>query len=347
MKLKLILLIFITSINCIARENVKSKNEELIKKEITILRSRIVELESEMVEVKSKQQYQNDQIDSQTGMIDTAFDGVSAEIGAASNYISIFGAGLAIFTIILSIYVSRMERSVKRMRDDSETLFHTNLQIKESVESLSEKITKDSNGLYKIIRNEESNHIINRLISVPEDIDNLFNILATRDLEAEHFFKLKEAYMQIQINPAFNANYLTLLTQHFSGLSILDTDIKNDFIRSLNHSFQHSFKNDIVKSTFDFFKTLSDFDLSQYSNEINSFANELSIHHLGTTEQIYFAINQAIESRESKFKLFDIIEKSPTKLTFRKLFGKLLVDYNYENLTADEQATIDEIKKIE
>lgn len=346
MKIKLQIIILLFSISCHALENIQSKTQDSIKREILILKSQVNELKSKQNDLESKQEYQNRQIDSQTGMIDTAFDGVSAEIGGASNYISIFGTGLAIFTIFLSIYVSRMEKSVKRMRDDSETLFHTNLQIKESVESLSEKITNDSKGLYKIIRNEESNHIIDRLISVPEDIGNLYNNLATRDLEPEHFLKLKEAYMQVRLDPAFNSNYLTLLTQHFSGLSILDEDIKDDFTKSLKHSFEHSFKNDLVKSSFDFFKALANYDFSKFVMEINSFANELSINDFGTNEQIYFAINQAVENRGSKFKLYNIIEKSPTKLIFRKMFGKLIVDYNYEDLTVAEQTSIDEIKNL-
>ena len=346
MKIKLQIVIFLFFISCQAQENRESKNQDSIKREMILLKSQIKDLESKQEDLKSRQEYQNGQIDSQSGMIDTAFDGVSAEIGAASNYISIFGVGLAIFTIVLSIYVSRMEKSVKSMRDDSETLFHTNLQIKESVELLSEKITKDSKGLYKIIRNEESNHIIDRLISVPEDLGNLYNILATRDLEPEHFFKLKEAYMQVRLDPEFNLNYLTLLTQHFSGLAILDDDIKDDYLQSLNHSFEHSFKNDLVKSSYDFFEALAGSDLSKFITEINLFSIELISRNLGNNEQIYFAINQAVENRVSKFKLYDIIEKTPTKLIFRKMFGKLLVDYNYEDLTVAEQASIDEIKNL-
>jgi hypothetical protein len=80
---------------------------------------------AEISEIKNRQQYQSEQIDGQTSMIDTAFDGVSAELSASSNFIGIFGIIIAIFSIGLSIYVSRIEKNVKAMKTDSELLLQT------------------------------------------------------------------------------------------------------------------------------------------------------------------------------------------------------------------------------
>lgn len=327
------------------------------KEEITILEKRIKDLEEKQIyeteffkdkikELNEKQVYQNGQIDSQTGMIDTAFDGVSAEIGASSYYISILGIVIAILSIGLGVYVTKIEKSIKQMNDDSETLVRKNIQIKESVESLSEKITKDSKGLYAIIRNEESNHILDRLISVPEDIANLFSSITSRDLEVVHFQKLKEAYLQVKDVEKFNIKYLVLFFQHFSGLSLLDDTIKPEFIKSLDLSFNHSYKNDLIKSAKDLFVTVGKLDLSNYKDEINTYIKHLCEHDYCQLEEIYFEINNALETRDLKFKLYDIIEKDPKTIIFRKMYGRMIFDYNYEDLTPSENEIIKDIKSI-
>lgn len=355
MKFRFFVLIILIGFNSLAKaDNTKTLSA---KEEIVILNERIIELKEKQIrdsllfrkqikELEEKQAYQNNQIDSQTGMIDTAFDGVSAEIGASSNYISILGIVIAIFSIGLGIYITRIEKSIKQMNDDSETLVRRNIEIKESVEALSEKITKDSKGLYKIIRNEESNHLLDRLISVPEDIANLFYSIASRDLELVHFQKLKEAYLQVKNEENFSVDYLTLLFQHFSGLSILDNDLKSEFIKSLETSFKNSYKNDLIKSVKDLFTSIGELDLSNYKDEINIYVEHLCKHKYCEMEEIYFEINKVLDARDFKFKLYDLINKKPETTIFRKMFGKIILDYNYEDLSDSENETINDIKSI-
>jgi len=310
------------------------------------LNNEIKSLKIELKEIRNKQEYQDNQINSQVSMLDTAFDGVSSQLSASSIFIGIFGIIIAIFSIGLSVYVSRIEKNVKGMKTDNELLLQKNIQIKQELEELSEKITKDTSGLYKLIRNEESNHMLDRLISVPEDMDNLFSNLTSRDLEKEHFLKLKEAFIQLNKGDDGYSNFLTIFFQHFSDQSLLDIDIKPKFMASLDENFEYAFKNDVLKSVGDFFTAVITLSISKSINEINNYIGSLIKSKFSSLEEVYFIINKVVDRRESKFELYDAMSKAPELLLFRQNFGKLILDYKYENLTAKEAAIIEEIKNI-
>lgn len=340
MRKKIVLFILILGIfsNFAVGQSELNKVDSL-KYEVKVLKQQINDL-------KEKQQFYGEQISSQTGMLDTAFDGISSELSASSNFIGIFGIIIAIFSVGLSFYVARIEKNVKLMKTDSELLLQRNIQIKVDLEELSEKMTKDISGLYKLIRNEESNQMIDRLISVPEDIINLFSNLASRDLEKEHFPKIKEAFQQVKEGEDAYEYYLTLFFQHFSDLSLLDLDIKPKFLKSLPENFSSAFKNDILKSTTDFFNAVLQLSISKSVKEINEYVLSFCNSSFAEKEDVYFTINNAMKSRVNKFELYDCISKDPEYVTFRKNFGKLILDYKFENLSPKEDAIIQEINSI-
>lgn len=329
-----ILMTLLTTALCAKSDNIDS------------LKNEVMSLRIELQELGDKQEYQDNQINSQTSMLDTAFDGVSSQLSASSFFMGIFGIIVAFFSIGLSVYVSRIEKNVKGMKTDNELLLQRNIQIKQDLEELSEKITKDTSGLYKLIRNEESNHMIDRLISVPEDIGNLFSNLASRDLEKEHFPKLKDAFMQLRRGEEGYSDYLTIFFQHFSDLSILDIDIKPKFMASLDDNFERAFKNDIVKSVNDFFTAILKVSISKSKTEIIQYITALIKSKFSSFEEVYFSINKVIEKRESKFELYDSMSKAPELFHFRQNFGKLILDYKYEDLTPKEASIIEDIKNI-
>lgn len=336
MKSIYLVVILIISLNVYPKGT--SKDDEK-SKEIKELKSQIEDLEKRVI-------YQNDQINSQAGMLDTAFDGVSAELSASSNYISVFGVIIGLLTIGIGLYVTKMEKSIRRMSEDSELLMQRNIQIKKDVEDLGNQIVRDSKGLYEVIRNEESNHLMNRLISVPEDISNLFYTIASRDLEEHHFAQFKEAYTQVKHDSKYNEDYLTLLFQHFSGKSLLDPDIKSAFIKSLPNSFMNSFKSDVIKASTDFFLAVKNLDVSKWKKEINEFVKGLDTTNYSNYDEIYFAIVSTINDREQQFRIYNIIDNIPATLTFRKKYGTLLIEFHYEELSEREEKTIEEINKI-
>lgn len=337
LKLQLACLIFLLYLTASSQNNSKTPSPEKIE---------IENLKVKLDDLEKKLEYQSNQINSQAGMLDTAFDGVSTELGASSNSISILGVVIAILSIGLGWYITKIEKSIKAMVEDSETLMQKNIEIKKNIEVLSDKITKDSGGLYKIIRNEESNHLLDRLISVPEDILNLFYSIASRDLEEEHFFKLKEAYLQIKDDDTYSVDYLTLFFQHFSGLSLLDEDIKLEFFNSIKFSFKNSFKSDVVKSSKDFFDTIVQLEIDNYKSEINEFIEGICESKFSDKDEIYFQINNSVNSRELKFNVYKNIEVKPETLIFSKKFGQLILDYDYSDLTQDEKIIVEKITNL-
>ena len=346
-KLILICILFF-SFNCFGNKIQKSQNLKIdsLKLEITILKEKLDTQNEKLTEFQDRLQYQTDQINSQTSMLDTAFDGVSAEISASSNYIGIFGIVLTLISIALGWYVTKIEKSIKSMYKDSELLTERNIEIKQSVEALSDKITRDSKGLYNIIRNEESNHILDRLISVPEDIDNLFFNLAARDLDPEHYLKLKEAYRQVIGDSNFDVNYTILIFQHFSGFWPFDSEIKDNIISNFDKTFEHIYKNDILKSSRDFFSAMYSLDFDDYKAEINQYINAFCKTKFCSDKDIYYIIDGVMDTKDSKFKFYNLVENTDDTLIFRKELGMLIIEHNFEGLSKQEEKVLEEIKKI-
>jgi hypothetical protein len=322
--------------------NLKLKNQELNLKVDYLNKENLRFFKN----INSRQDYQSEQVNNQVGLINTAFGGISAELSSSSNFIGAFGIIITIISVLLGVYITKIERNIKSMKSDNETLLQKNIKIRQELESLSDKITKDSTGLYKIIHNEESNYILNRLISVPEDINNLFSSLTSRDLIEDNFLYLKEAFMQIKGGGTYDASYLILFFQHFSGLSTLDDDIKSDFIKNLKISFSNSYKNDVIKSINDFFNKILKQDISNYNVEINNYIVELGKSKFKVNDEIYFTLYNTVKGKDLKFKLYNIVSKAEDTINFRKKYGKLIADNNFEDLSEEEKVIIDEINNL-
>lgn len=311
---------------------------------IVSLNDRIKSLESDLNEINEQVSYLKEQSNSQIGMLDTAFDGVSSQLGASSNFIAIFAIIIGIISVALGIYVSRIESKIRAIAQDNETLLLRNVQIRQDIESLSNKITSDTKGLYNILRREESNHIIERLLLVPDDIVNLNTLLLSRELEGSHFEKVKEAF--VRSDDDHKDPYDTLFFQHFAGQSMLDVEIKNRILNSLDILIANSFKNDIIKSTIDYFDHVHSNGIIASKDEVNKFAIALSKSKYNKFDELYVSVINQMTSREEKFQLYDVIEKTDLSKQFRIGYGKILLDYKGDELSAFEKGIINEIESI-
>ncbi|OXB18054.1 hypothetical protein, partial [Flavobacterium tructae] len=83
--------------------------------------------------------------------------------------------------------------------------------------------------------------------------------------------------------------------------------------------------------------------IENYKLELNKFVTGFCKSKFSTEEAIYFEIINSLKSRELKFKIFKIIDEVSESLIFRKKYGKLILDYNYENLTNAENLVINKI----
>lgn len=109
---------------------------------------------------------------------------------------------------------------------------------------------------------------MNRLILEPQDVDNLCAVLCARDIDEEGFEKLKTAYLKMKdmlkdvstenvVNDC-SENYLVLFYQHFFYQSLKDVDISRDFDNYYFAIFARAYKRDVINSTLDLCKGISD-----------------------------------------------------------------------------------------
>ena len=85
------------------------------------------------------------------------------------------------------------------------------------------KIHENLSALYKDLRKEETNALLDRLVLEPKDISNLIRILFARELESDAYLKLKEAFLKLkgeELNDVelvgYEQSYMCLFFQHFN-----------------------------------------------------------------------------------------------------------------------------------
>jgi hypothetical protein len=340
MRLTLTFLVLLHSLIPLAQN---AKYDSLETK-IILLENRVRNLEHQISQSNQQISFLKEQSNSQTGMLDTAFDGVSTQLSASSIFVAIFSILIGLFSLGLGIYVARIERHIRGIAQDNETLLQRNVQIRQDVDTLSKKITSDPKGLYSLLKKEESDHIIDRLLVVPDDIVNLYMLLVSRDLEPSHFSKVKEALMRAE--DEFQRGYDALLFQHFTTLSMFDDEIRPRIVNSLDGLIARSFKNDIIKSTRDYFNFVYSRGIRHTKEEVNKFAVALSKSKYKNSNEIYFSISNQMPSREEKFLLYDIIEKSDITKEFRIGYGNILLDYKASTPSPFETGIINEIETL-
>jgi len=295
--------------------------------------------------------------DYQIRINEQTLNSISNQIAATSFHISIFAILFSVAAIVLAIYVTWVERKIIRLKQENESLLKETKDTKKEVVEINDLIQKDIYGLFLKIKREETRHIIDRLIKIPEDISNFESELLSRELHEEDFVLLKTAYLGLPIRkqePGIQfvrannkSQYLILFFQHFLGLSIKDDHISSDIIDFFPQGFECAFENDIIKSTEDFIKALIDLGLQSKSKEISSFLAALSDSSFKDSNKVYSIIFQSLKTRNNHFKFFDIISNEQPLDVIKKNYGLVLTEnYHSMNLSISEKETIDEIKKI-
>ncbi len=318
---------------------------ENLQEQLIFQNNKVESLTRDVQKLHEDQIRTSESLRTQKSLIETTFNGVSTQLSASSIFVGIFGIVIAVFSIGLSIYVSRISRNIQNISKDNEILLQKNIDIKSDVESLSEKITKDSTDLYTIIRNEESNHILQRLIEVPEDMGNVFPLLASRDLELSHYSQLKEAYNQLD-DEFIKSSYLILFFQHFAGTTIIDSDLSEDLLKNLGECIQSSFKNDIVNASNHFFRKIVDQGIQDYKIAINKFVKEFSKSKFSELEDVYMTIYSSMTSKNQLFEFYNLVDRNDETLKFRSKFGQLLIDSQFQDLEKKEASIITEIENL-
>ncbi len=316
--------------------------------------SKIENLIKDFEELKNKYDYQ-------LKVNDQTLNSISNQIGATSYNISIFAFLFGVIAIGLGVYVTWVERKIIKLRDENESLLKQTNATKNEVVVINELIQKDIYGLFLKIKREETTHILNRLVKIPEDISNLSQELLSRELKQEDYRLLKKAYLKLKSkplkenSPEYNSDiencktsYLLLFFQHFIGLSLKDEEINDDLIEYYSHGIYCAFENDIIKSTEDFAKALIDLGYQSKGKEISSFFIGVANSEFKNFNKIYEIIYDSFKIRDDRFFLYKLLEHSNEIRIAKVNFGKLLIsEYGKTDLTASEKLIKEDIESIE
>lgn len=268
-----------------------------------------------------------------SGIIEASNDSVSNQLSAASLWLEIIAIIIAVAGVFLGFYITKKKNQVENLTETVEK-FAKIIDEKKAVvdnvakdaEALDKKIHNSISSLYADLHKEETRALLNRLVQEPGDISNLIRLLLARDMEDELFPKLKEAYLKFKSMPDNEGNidlenenddssgelssiiifpdnkeadYILLFFQHYSFQSVNDDEIRPKMIEYFQQNCRLAFKRDIIKSTLDLCKALSDDD-STFNKEdvLVAYLKALNKCKHGTLKDLRNIMEQNIHPRD-------------------------------------------------
>ena len=202
-------------------------------------------------------------------IIGTSNESVSNQLSAAGWILAIIAVILTLASIFLGLYIRKKRAEIvaigKTIAEKKEAMQKMEISITE----LDEKIHGNLGDLYRALRKEETEALLDRLVIEPQDVSNLLPLLLARNLDTNSFEKLKKAYLKIQSVDEEESDincYMLLFFQHFCYQAIQDNDICPQLVKNFSDVCEAAFKQDIIKSTKDLCKALSD-DYSTFKKE--------------------------------------------------------------------------------
>lgn len=217
-----------------------------------------------------------------SNVVETANDGVSNQLSAANNLLALVAVIMAAVGIWLGIYIAKKKNQIDIMASTVDAKKKTVEQLAEivdkkkekvdeiakSTEELDKKIHGDLTGLYKDLRKEETNALLDRLVLEPQDVENLGTALCARDIDEAGYVKLRTAYFKMKkmleegsqenVVRDYSEYYIVLFYQHFFYKALKDDEISPEFEKYYSSIFSRAYKRDMIKSTIDFCKALSE-----------------------------------------------------------------------------------------
>ena len=252
-------------------------------------------------------------------------DVISNELSASDRFLEYFGVFLTLLSLALGAYVTWMQSRVKKMSDFVDGLEKEITKKRDEIVSIQEQINSSFDELYLRIRRTDTANLVKRLEVVPMDISNTIRTLSVRDLEAEDFDALKNAYKKLidigkeensigALGPSYGFGYRVLFFQHFLGKAISDDFLRNHIQSDFGALVGCCFENDILKSmsdiapvlhqrgvAFDRVTLLKDLLLAIRKSEFKANAEVFSILQNGIADDdLWTTANALVEEELSK-----------------------------------------------
>lgn len=263
-----------------------------------------------------------------TGIIETSNDSIANQLSSASTLLEIIAIVIAVVGGIVGFYIDRKKRQVEELAktvDEKKKLVDS---IAVTTKKLNEQINNNVSGLYKKLRKEETNALLDRLVLEPYDICNILPLLLARDLDDDGFAIIKESYLKLDDLSLdgipgtlydYKGNYLLLLFQHYCYQSMQDDLVRPAMIERFDLAMTQAFKRDIIKSTIDFCKAISDNDSSFNKEEtLLAYLKAINSSKFATLEDLKNILEQNITPKEL---LQNTIDKCKNEGVYLTLFG--------------------------
>ena len=214
------------------------------------------------------------------GIIETSNDSINNQLAAARWLLGLLALVIAVIGGVLGYYISRKKHEIELMAKTIDEKKDIVSKVAKETEELDNKIHSNLSALYIDLRQEETNALLDRLILEPQDVENLCVILCARDIDNVGYVKLRTAYLkmkkmleeQTQDNVVRDCSedYVVLLYQHFFYLALKEEEIAPVFGDYYGDIFNRAYKRDVIKSTIDLCKALSENDISFNKEEVLS-----------------------------------------------------------------------------
>lgn len=271
----------------------------------------------------------NDNIDAVRRIVDVSNATIANEISAVNTMLVAFTIVFGAIGVLFGGYISWLQRKVSRMSDNIAEKEQKIISLAKTVEETDKKIHSDIKGLYCELRDEETMALLHRLVEEPLDVSNLSHLLFARSLNTEGYAVLKQAYTKLKslgseidkdriIEPSYRQQYIIIFFQHYLRESILDEDLRPDIAKEYGRSMGCAFQRDIIKSTEDFCRALSD-GKGQF-DEVSLLVDYLKALNQSKYNSL-IELKNVFQDKLNPDLLVEAIDKCTTDKVYLTLFG--------------------------
>lgn len=306
-------------------------------------------------------------VDKQKDIIAQEQSAIENQLTASSRFLEIFSLILAVAGIVLSVYISGKEKSMKGLLENVTdkqkeiTVLKTDIETTaQAMRDLDNEMKNNVNGLFQRLRRNDTVSLLERLVKVPEDIHNLESLLLARDLESEDFDMLLKAYRRLLdlLNAAEGLleyelktkkhQYLLLFFQNFCGKSIRIPDLREDLVEFFPTALRCAFQLDVKNSLLSLIEELNstpieggnDIILTEYIIALNA-----SLHR-DYTDPYQLIINNCNENINLKLVWDELMKQHVTIIPFGNLLcEKYKEDTEFVNKVMEQIASLQQDKE--
>lgn len=235
------------------------------------VRETVLQNKKETEELKSELVLQKERFENNKQNYQTLYDGLGNQIAIASFMLIVIAAALSYF---ITYYIKKKQEEIQELADTAKKAVEATIEVTELLEKSTDSINKtklyidDHNKeLYGKIKRDFNLSYINRVVNVPEDLENLLPVMFTMEFLPEDFTKFKSI---VKNNNAkdYNVsnNAMVLLAQHFPFELISDLDLRKELLTEIKRKeMSCMFKIDVFNFLDAFSKYLKneEMDISQ------------------------------------------------------------------------------------